>query len=115
MGKKKVAVMGSSATLSLAILLMTTNPQSVSVFVMMVPFLLLFAILSSVGWLIFEAYDTEPRRRIVLSAMFAVLPVLLLILKSIGQLEFKDLLIVLAFILFGWFYVSRINFRHEPQ
>jgi hypothetical protein len=102
----KLAVASSLMLLLLAIL---TDPQRLPSVLLVVPFVLIFIILSAGISYVFGVYGLFKRRRARIGLVGATIPVLLLVLQSLGQLTVRDALAI--FILFGvaYFYVSRFG------
>jgi hypothetical protein len=94
--------------------LMVTNPAKLPSVVLILPLLLLFcAIYFTVIEIVMitrgkeQHADTPTRRPRSIAAIIAGLPVLLLILQSIGQLTFWDVLTVLAIFIIAYVYALR--------
>ncbi len=103
--------------LAYAILLMvlfTTDPFRSSLLVVVVPFGLLFVAL----FMTFNSLWSRPsgqqgfsrKKRLLMAAGAAWLPVMLLILRSIDQLTARDSLILGVFVLALLLYISRTSF-----
>ncbi|HJQ07852.1 MAG TPA: hypothetical protein VJ836_00035 [Candidatus Saccharimonadales bacterium] len=97
--------------LFLVILLLTTQPRSLPSFLLILPFLLLFSILSFTLAGLFQKVGVSRRKSVRLGVLGSLLPVMLLILQSIGQLTLRDLLTMAALFCIGYFYFSRISDR----
>lgn len=94
-------------------LLMATNPTSLPSWVLIVPFILLFATIWFISFSKFRSHDMSRLRSVRLSLVLAGLPVSLLLLQSIGQLTVRDIITILAFFALAYFYISRIVISSE--
>ncbi len=102
----------------LVVLLNRTNPLDVGPAGILLVFGLAYVFISSALYLVltlvlmllayFVAIRTASRRKLYyLSSIIALAPVFLLALNSIGQLEVKDFVLVLALVGFACFYVVK--------
>ncbi len=94
----------------LIVMLCTTQPNRLPSFVLVVPFVFIFCAL----WLAIAAvlswfYDRSATKNLRAAALAAVLPMLLLILQSIGQLTVRDVLIIIALFGLAYFYMARMG------
>lgn len=96
------------------VLFLTTEPTKLPAAVLTLPFLVLFATIFAISWIVMvrmaRREQVIPRRRIAAFALlYASLPMLLLLLQSIGQLTIRDT--ITLFVLFGvlYFYITRTN------
>ena len=111
--KKTALLLGTSSAI-LLVFLLTTDPQRIYTGLLVVPFvLLLMAITSAVSFLLGEVVSRQKRMKIAL--LVAIMSVLLLILKSLGQLTVRDVFAVTAFLVVAYFYVSRLSIRAPGQ
>ena len=93
----------------------TFRPAQLPVFALIVPFVLLFAALYSL-WGLLEAlrqhYSGEqarpPHRRF--GAVVCASLVLLLVLQSLGQLLFRDVITLLGAVVLGYLYLTRSQY-----
>ena len=109
---KKLAVLTLPYAL-LLIFMLTTNPARLPVVFLLLPFVLLFGCLATTFYVCMAPYadSSEPRlSRITVSVCSGLLPTLLLLLKSINQLGFLDVLLMTVIIASSAFYIRRINF-----
>jgi len=100
-----------SSTILLSILLLT-DPQMLPSVILIAPFVLIFVALLACIIAVLGLYGDMPwRRKLRVGLAGAFIPVILLILQSLGQLTFRDVLAV--FILFGvvYFYLSKLHMR----
>jgi hypothetical protein len=105
-------------TLGIIVLFLTTEPTKLPAAVLTLPFLVLFATIFAISWMVMvriaHKEQVVPQRRIIAFALlYASLPTLLLLLQSIGQLTIRDT--VTLFVLFGvlYFYIARM--RTAPE
>lgn len=109
----KLGLLGLSYGLLLTFLF-TTDPSKLALVWLLVPFVLLF--ISLFGTIFYsllffpKTKQLSFRKRTLLATAGAILPVLLLILKSINQLTVRDSLILSVFILSTALYISRTDF-----
>lgn len=96
--------------MSLPVFLSLTDPAKLPLPLLVVPFLLLFVIFFVTIRLAVKRLNR--RKRLLVAAAGASLPVLLLVFQSIHQLTVKDVLIVLVLISVTMFYLSRADFIH---
>lgn len=88
------------------------DPRTLPLVLMIVPFLWAFVALFSTFWVImshFEVFGSK-KRRVILGGVASSLPVLLLVLSSIHQLTFRDVVISVAIVSLVGFYMSRADF-----
>ena len=109
--KKRILVLGA-LYLGVAGFLVLTNPASLPLPMLVVPFLLLFAALYFTVELLLSRYlpNLGSRAQHALSLSLTSLPILLLILQSIGQLSARDLLITAGLVGGLVFYFRKTDF-----
>jgi hypothetical protein len=94
------------------VFLLGTNPNVLPLPLLVIPFLSVFILLYAVCGLFLTkfipALSQRPRR--VLSGVVAALPVMLVLLQSIGQLTLRDFVIVTTLITLLMFYFRKIDF-----
>jgi hypothetical protein len=98
---------------ALAAFMMFLQPSKLPVVVLIVPFLLLFAVfyttwnlLHAVWWRFFaQQPQKRPSRRLGLAV--CVSAVLLMVLQSLGQLSLRDVVTVVAIVTLGYIYLAR--------
>lgn len=98
--------------ISLPVFLLITNPETLPLPLLLVPFLLLAISLyktAELGYGVMFKRLSKYRIR-VLAAISAALPTLVIILASIGQLTIRDLAIIGGLLAFLTFYLRRIDF-----
>ena len=95
----------------LAILLMTTNPESMPLPVIIIPFIVIFICLfltiDLVAGHLLKNINTKSRVRI--SIILAIFPVLIMVLQSINQLTLRDVAISLLLFFLLIFYFKKTN------
>lgn len=99
----------------LGLWLSLTNPQNMPVVFLMVPFALLFAGLwLSVTVIITKFFPKMERsRRIATATCISGVPVFLLLLGSVNQLTWRDVILVFVFVGFLYFYSGRLHFSER--
>ncbi len=111
---KKTAIISGISSAILLVFLLTTDPQSLHPGLLVVPFvLLLIAIVGAVSFLLSEGISGQKRTKIAL--LVAIMPVLLLVLKSLGQLTMRDVFAVIALLAIAYFYISKLSIRTSEQ
>lgn len=106
---KRVLIIAGSCLTILLVMIFATDPRTVPAFVLVLPFILGFilcwlgvrAILRQRGW--------NRRRSDRIGALIAAMPIVLLVMQSIGQLTPRDLVIMVTIFLLGYFYVVRMT------
>ncbi|MDZ7744338.1 MAG: hypothetical protein U5K77_01075 [Candidatus Saccharibacteria bacterium] len=95
--KFRVVIFGGSVVMLLGIITLS-NPNNVPLPLLILPFLLVFFIVYQIfSSILYRWFPNISRQfRGWLAIVSAILPVLLLILQSIGQLSVRDLLITLG-------------------
>jgi hypothetical protein len=104
--KKPLILAGISFAL-LLIIFMVTDAKKVPSPILMVPFVLLFVLISSLVSALLRWQDISIGRSWRIGLVFAGVPIVLLILQSIGQLTVKDVLTIAVLLIVSYFYVSR--------
>jgi hypothetical protein len=107
--KTTAKIIGSCLVL-LALLLCTTQPERLPSAVLIAPFALLFVMLAlivalAIGW----RHGGISSKSIRAGCISAVLPILLLVLQSVGQLTLRDALTLFALFGIAYFYMSKVN------
>lgn len=107
MAKKTVLVaIGASGPVFMA----TTNPGTLPLPLLVVPFVWLFVVLFLLIAALAKRRGYAQRQVSLIAGICAALPVLLLIFQSIHQLTFRDIAIALALVLVAAFYIRRADF-----
>jgi hypothetical protein len=96
-------------TTSLMLLLVSTEPSKLPSILLILPFLLIFVVLVLliVGALRWKGLPNA--RSIRLALLGATLPMLALVLQSLGQLTVRDLITIIVLFAITYFYLSRIT------
>lgn len=101
----------------LVTIFLLTNPEKVSLAVLLVPFLLIGFIVYQTTNLLLDFRGTGQRQAVkklvAISLAFAV--VALLLLASLGQLTIRDSLLVVGFVVLFLFYVARADFLNDKN
>ena len=98
-------------TLALLFLLIFTDPRQVPSIMLIVPFILLFMILALVVIALLRRFGLARSRGLRIGGLVAALPILLLILQSLGQLTIRDALAMFATFGIAYFYIARLTIR----
>ena len=93
--------------LALTVLLSNTDPRRIPPFLLVLPFIIIFAILFNVVLMILDLIRTQSAENKKLAGLCAGLPSLLLILQSIGQLTARDVLIIIVLFVVSYFYILK--------
>ena len=98
--------------ISLPTFLLVTNPETLPLALLIVPFTILFLALYLTASMALVSFfkDITPPRRKLMAGIAGTFPVLLLLLASIKQLSIRDTAIVLGLLLLLMFYLRRLNF-----
>lgn len=104
---KKTMVIAGSCLFVLVILFFGTDPNKVPSFVLVLPFLLLFTILLYLIAFLLEKRGFSNRKSLRIAVLCAGVPIVLLVLQSIGQLTLRDVLVLSALFILSYFYMSR--------
>lgn len=103
------------ASSALLVFLCTTNPKSVAVWLLFVPVIMLGGIMYFATLLFLKSGFVSPARPRLIAVVVALLPCIILLLKSIGQLTAKDSLLMILFVALAGFYVSVLRFGKVPE
>lgn len=101
--------------LSLPAALFFTNPQKLPISLLILPIVLLFLIIYAIVYLLItkklkRAKTISKTRIIVISGVCALMPVLLLVLASIRQFTFRDILLAIALLVCVSWYLLKVDF-----
>lgn len=105
--KRQLLAIGACVVL-LSILFLATDPNSLPSFFLIVPFIIIFIILYIALWLAIRNFVSRAKA-IKVAALCASVPLLLLILQSIGQLTFRDVFTIVALFALAYFYISKTS------
>jgi hypothetical protein len=95
--------------LTLILLFTTVDPNRVPSFMLVLPFILLFILLVSFISFFLQQQGVDGKKGIKIAALCSCLPMLLLVLQSIGQLTMRDVLVVLLLFGLSFFYISKAS------
>jgi len=99
------------SSIMLLLVLLSTDPKNLPPILLIVPFLLLFIALASAGAYMLGVMGVGKRNRLKFSLMASAVPVVLLVLQSLGQLTLRDGLVILAFFAVAYMYIARLGTR----
>ena len=98
-----------ACTAGLLLLMISTQPGRLPSIMLILPFLLVFVVLVLLCIRVFRWQGLPQGKSIRLGFIGATLPVLLLVLQSLGQLTIRDFLTILALFVITYFYLSRVT------
>jgi Mn2+/Fe2+ NRAMP family transporter len=104
---KRALCIAGGCFLALLVLFFGLDPNKVLSFVLVLPFILLFALLFVGISFVLETRGMGNRKSMKIAALCASLPILLLVLQSIGQLTVRDVLTVVLLFALSYFYILR--------
>jgi len=104
---KKALIIGSTCLALLLALLFGTDPNRIPSFMLVLPFLLLFICLLVAATLLLEKWGLGRRKSLQIAALCSSIPLLLIVLQSIGQLTVRDVLVLSVLFAVSYFYLSR--------
>jgi hypothetical protein len=104
-----MATISGLCLLAILVLFMATDPNRVPSFILVLPFLLMFTLLLSLGMLLLEKRGFSTRRSLKIGMLCAAIPIVLLVLQSIGQLTLRDVLAIGALFVVSYFYMTRLS------
>jgi hypothetical protein len=107
---KITKIIGVSSIILLLILL-TTNPKHLPSTFLIIPFALVFAILSAAVAFVVKYFGASKTTGIKVGLASASMPVLLLVMKSLGQLTIRDVLSLVVLFVVAYFYTSRFGLK----
>lgn len=94
--------------LLLGLLLCSTEPTHLPSAVLIVPYLLIFCVLTAlISYLVSIRSGVYGRQQVRIGAFGAALPTLLLVLQSVGQLTMRDALTIVAVFVIAYFYLAK--------
>ena len=100
----------------LIVFLMAVNPKDAPIALLLVPLVWLFICLFLTWSYIFDKfqqYKLIRKRKKTLAILLALLPVLMILLKSIDQLGMRDSLLIVIFVICAVFYATRVRFNNK--
>lgn len=97
-------------TSSILLLFVTvTDPRNLPSSLLVLPFVFIFLALLFGCVAIFEYFGLRKDRRLKFASFVAAVPLILLVLQSLGQLTVRDALVLLVLFGVAYFYVSRFG------
>ena len=109
---KKTIRLSLLAAILLALLL-TTSPQKLPSFVLMLPFVMFFTLVFyATKWIALKRPAIAARAS-RLAVLCASLPTLLVVLLSLGQLTIRDVATTAALFVLSYFYIARNAFEEH--
>lgn len=103
---KAIGILG----LALSILLTATQPSKLPTVALVVPFVLLFSLLLLILiFIIIWQKGIVSGKSVRNSCLIAALPVILLVLQSLGQLTLRDAAMFVALFVIVYFYLSKTS------
>lgn len=105
----KYIYLSLATTVVLLLLLFGTNPQEISSAALVAPFALIFLMLFLVAAYFFRIKGFTRRSSWTMATFLALLPTLLLVLQSIGQLTVRDVFTIIALFVIAYFYTSHVD------
>lgn len=99
----------------LLVFLCVANLSKVPVWLLFVPVILLGSMIYFATLLFLGAGVIQSSRPRMAALLTALLPSIILMLKSIGQLTAKDLLLIMLFVAMSAFYLSVLRFGKVPE
>ncbi len=105
---KKHLIIAGTGSFFLLLLFFVINPGRVPAFILVLPFILLFVVTLSLALYFFEFKKSmEHAKSVRLAALCSALPILLLVLQSIGQLTLRDVITMTILFVLSYFYIVR--------
>ena len=93
----------------LVLLLFGANPRNINSVVLVAPFVLMFLILFLIMTYFFRARGFTRKVSWTVATFIALLPTLLLVLQSIGQLTPRDVITIIALFAIAYFYTMHVD------
>jgi hypothetical protein len=110
---KKNLIKLSLVVMALLVLFVTTDPQKLPSFLLIIPFIIIFVfIFFSAKWFMLRHASTS-RKANRIAVLCASLPTLLFVLLSLGQLTVKDVATTGILFVLSYFYISRNAFEQQ--
>ncbi len=104
---KRSLLLSGVCLIAILALFMVADPNKVPSFVLMTPFVLLFIFLSSLVFAVLRGRGIPTARSVRVGVVLAAVPLILLVLQSIGQLTLRDVLTMAILLALSYFYISR--------
>lgn len=97
----------------LVVFLLFTDPRSLPVYILVVPIVWLFACISLTMFVLlskmYKTGDAHDRKNLIYAMAFSGLICTILLLRSVNQLNGRDLLLVIVFLVLATFYASKLR------
>lgn len=106
---KKLVAIGVICLIIVVMLFLFTDPNRVPSLILVLPFILIFSILTSLVTFIQKRLDPNNTKSLRIGLLCAAVPTALLVLQSIGQLTLRDILIIGALFPMAYFYIRRLS------
>lgn len=104
---KRTLHIAGGCLLALLILFFGIDPNKMPSFLLVLPFVLLFALLLAGIMFVLEKRGVGSKKSMKIAVLCASLPILLLVLQSIGQLTLRDVFTVVLLFVLSYFYILR--------
>lgn len=104
---KKLIFIGCLPLTMVLVLFLSTDASKVPSPVLILPFIMLFIGISGMTAILLHLQGVSRSRSWRVGLVIAAVPLILLILQSIGQLTVRDLLTIAVLLAVSYFYVSR--------
>jgi len=104
--KRSLIIAGLCIVILLA-LLFGIDPTTTPSFVLVIPFLLIFIFILCVVSYLLERRGVVRNKSIQIAVLSAGIPLVLLVLQSIGQLTVRDVLTLTVLFVLSYFYISK--------
>jgi hypothetical protein len=96
-----------SCFITLWVLFFAFDPNKLPSFILILPFILIFGLIVSLTAFLLQKRGLARRRSLKIAVLCAVIPTLLLVLQSIGQLTVRDVLTLGVLFVLSFFYITR--------
>ena len=93
--------------LILLAILVSTNPTKIPALYLIVPYILIFTIFHLISRAVLKRKNLNKRAEWLLASIFSVFITLLIVLQSIGQLVFRDVVTLILILIVAYFYITR--------
>lgn len=107
MGRSGKIILASMV--GLLLLMIFTQPARLPAFILVAPFVLLSTALALIFVRIFRWQGMALAKSVRMGLIATLLPMLVLVLQSLGQLTMRDLCTILAIFAIAYFYLSRLS------
>ncbi|HUC88343.1 MAG TPA: hypothetical protein VMR95_04330 [Candidatus Binatia bacterium] len=115
----KIGLYAALVAILTVVYLLTTNPQTLSPVLLIIPFVLFFVLVSLSGAYIVsnvtQSGQSLSRKRLFLIVLCSGYPVFLLLLQSVGQLSIRDFITLSLLLMVSGFYILKSNLGTLPD